>query len=94
MSFSLSVTAVHPDVEAAVADAAARYDLSGNDAPDETRQLLDGVAKLAANAAEVAHLQPGDTVAVSISGHANPEHKPRDGWANNTVTVSVTAIAN
>lgn len=94
MSFSLSVTAVHPDIESAVADAAARYDLSGNDAPDETRQVLDGVAKLAADAAEVAHIQPGDTVAISISGHANPGHAPREGWANNTVTVSVTTIAN
>lgn len=26
---------------------------------------------------------------VSMSGHANPGHKPREGWANDAITVSV-----
>lgn len=27
---------------------------------------------------------------VSISGHANENHEPASGWANDTITVSVT----
>lgn len=26
----------------------------------------------------------------NLSGHANPEHKPLTGWANDTITVSLT----
>lgn len=26
---------------------------------------------------------------VSMVGHANPEHKPRESWANDAITVSV-----
>jgi hypothetical protein len=33
----------------------------------------------------------GDTVHVSISGHANPDHAPRDGWANEMISVTVSA---
>jgi len=33
----------------------------------------------------------GDAVIVNISGHANPGHGPREGWANETITVRVTA---
>ena len=29
-------------------------------------------------------------VRVSLSGHANPGHAKRDGWANDTVTVSIS----
>lgn len=29
------------------------------------------------------------SVTVSISGHANPDHKPTAGWANDTISVSV-----
>lgn len=30
-------------------------------------------------------------ITVSLSGHANPEHKMADGWANESITVSVWA---
>lgn len=32
----------------------------------------------------------GDTLAVSISGHANPSTEPAEGWASNTVSISLT----
>lgn len=32
---------------------------------------------------------PAAKYRVVISGHANPEHKPLDGWSNDCVTVSV-----
>lgn len=28
--------------------------------------------------------------AVSISGHANPKHEPQEGWATDSITVTVT----
>lgn len=31
----------------------------------------------------------GEFFSVSISGHANPDHKPADGWANDSVSVNV-----
>jgi hypothetical protein len=27
---------------------------------------------------------------VFLAGHANPGHEPRDGWSNDTVTVSIS----
>lgn len=27
---------------------------------------------------------------IALSGHVNPNHEPRDGWANDTVTVNVS----
>src|SRR5438874_7655516 len=35
---------------------------------------------------------PGDTFAVSLYGHANPEHKDREGWATDTITVSIMRV--
>lgn len=33
----------------------------------------------------------GDEVMVTMSGHANPGHAPRVGWADEVITVSVSA---
>ena len=33
-----------------------------------------------------------DRVCGSFSGHANPDHVPTAGWANDCVTISLTAI--
>lgn len=30
-------------------------------------------------------------LSVNISGHANPDHQPREGWSNDTITVAVSA---
>lgn len=29
---------------------------------------------------------------VNLNGHANPDHKPVEGWTNDTITVTVTQI--
>lgn len=29
-----------------------------------------------------------------LSGHANPEHEPREGWANDCITVSIYQATN
>lgn len=48
-------------------------------AMNAARALLDVVGR------------PEDEVSVSLSGHANPDHGPRDGWANETITITVRA---
>lgn len=35
--------------------------------------------------------RPGDDVRITLSGHANPDHAPRPGWAEEMITVSVSA---
>jgi hypothetical protein len=35
--------------------------------------------------------RPEDEVYVTLSGHANPEHGPRPGWADEMITVSISA---
>jgi hypothetical protein len=94
MSFSFTVTATRGDVEAAVADAAARYDLTfAGDAADTTREVIGKVAALAQAQAEAIG-RAGDVIAVSVSGHSNPDHAPRDGWAGETLMISVSQVVN
>jgi hypothetical protein len=35
---------------------------------------------------------PAGKYTFSISGHANPEHKPASGWANDALTVMVNQV--
>lgn len=32
-----------------------------------------------------------DLVYINLTGHANPDHAPRDGWADETITITVSA---
>jgi hypothetical protein len=32
---------------------------------------------------------PSHTFRVRMSGHSNPGHGPRDGWANDAITISI-----
>lgn len=34
----------------------------------------------------------GCTFHVDLSGHANPGHNPRDGWANDTLAIRITQV--
>lgn len=62
-----------------------------NDEVDQEQTEQIDVAIAAAKLLAGAVGRPGDEVFVSISGHANPGHAPKEGWSNETVTVSVTA---
>lgn len=33
--------------------------------------------------------RPGDKISVTISGHANPDHAPAEGWANEMINISM-----
>lgn len=48
-------------------------------AMNAVRALVDAVGR------------PEDEVSVSLMGHANPGHGPREGWANETITITVRA---
>jgi hypothetical protein len=56
----------------------------------EQRDQLEA-AKVAAGVLAQAVGRPDDDIRVTVSGHANPEHGPRDGWASEMITVSVSA---
>lgn len=91
-SFSVPKTTV-ADFEAAASAAKASYvdSLAGND--QVLDQLASGQADEAIKAvsALVASGAVGTgTVLATINGHANPGHAPTPGWANDTVTISVS----
>lgn len=89
MSWSATpVTATFADFPAAVAAAT----VSGVETPaTAVLEQLDA-AKAAANAIFESGAV-GDsthTFIVSLNGHANTDHQPDPGWANDYITVSVT----
>jgi hypothetical protein len=57
----------------------------------EQRAQFETATEVAKALAEVVG-RPGDKVIVTLSGHANPDHGQREGWANEVVTVCVYAI--
>jgi hypothetical protein len=87
MSWTLSVTkttraTLQGDLEKAT--------VSGNDeAPDERNEQVESAKRAALYIARSGALGDGVAFNVNLGGHANPEHKPRDGWANDYVSVSV-----
>lgn len=35
---------------------------------------------------------PGGKYSFNVSGHANPDHQPAPGWANDSLTISISQI--
>lgn len=64
--------------------------LSDDVGSEQAEQLTAAREALAALVGAVG--RPGDKVVVTLSGHANPGHAPRPGWANECITVQVTAV--
>jgi len=56
----------------------------------EQREQFEAAKEAAAVLAKAVGRE-GDDVFVTLSGHANPGHGPRQGWAAESVTISVTA---
>jgi hypothetical protein len=94
MSWTVQLTDLDPGnveeaAERAYADFKARY----SDA-DEVFPAMDeqfDAAQIAARALLQGKVVGEGNINVSLSGHANPGHKPRQGWSNDMVTVSVTS---
>jgi hypothetical protein len=56
----------------------------------EQRAQIDAAVEAARALAAVVG-RSDDEVHVTLTGHANPSRAPRAGWANETITVTVTA---
>lgn len=60
---------------------------------DWDEEVAEQVRAAIEAAVGVAPAVGGDKVTVTIAGHANPNHEPREGWANDEVTVTVRQLA-
>ncbi|SDJ08249.1 hypothetical protein SAMN05444157_1642 [Frankineae bacterium MT45] len=93
MSWNFTATSVAiDDVEAELTKAADAYraGLAANDyALDDAANEAIGVAIASAKAIAESGVTGGTLVNVTLSGHANPGHKPVKGWSNDVVTVTV-----
>lgn len=56
----------------------------------EQREQFEAAVEAAKALARVVG-RPDDAVFVSVSGHANPGHGPREGWAQELISVTVSA---
>lgn len=99
MSFSFDLVAIKGDSDddredlrqALVAAADKARTESGSDAESETGQLLEAAVQTALRLA-AAVARPEDRIAVTVTGHANVDHAPREGWADEYLTVTVNRI--
>jgi hypothetical protein len=91
MSWNISITKVARNDVALAIDAAnptGQDDLAKE--RDEQVVIAKQVAQGLATSDALFSGDPGDLFNISIYGHANPEHKSRDGWANDQVSVAVS----
>jgi hypothetical protein len=61
--------------------------------PNDNREALEQFAKVAKRVVDSAAVGAGTDFVVSLSGHANPGHRPANGSANDTLTVTVAQAA-
>lgn len=89
MSWTLSIPTKTPreQFDAAIDAATA----TGNEDVLTERDEQVRVAKEAAKSVVAEGAVGFDTINCSINGHANPEHKPREGWANDTITINLSS---
>jgi hypothetical protein len=93
MSWSVSLTDIDPAELGGLAhDAYADFKARYSDA-DEVFPAMDEQfdATLAAASSGMSHVVGKGNINVSLSGHANPGYKPRQGWANDYVSVRVSS---
>lgn len=99
MSWNIALTDIDPgDIEDAAIEAYQRFKANYSDAA-EVFPAMDEQFDVAVEMARVALLGTADrkpvvgdgNVNVTLSGHANPGHKPRQGWANDYVSVHVSS---
>jgi hypothetical protein len=95
VSWNVTLTDIAPEaVEQAAQDGYAAFRV-------EVFPEMDGQFEAALSAARMllllrdgtplADIVGGGNVNVTLSGHANPGHKPREGWANDYVSVHVSS---
>ena len=90
MSYSFSATGNRSNIVDAVREQGEAAVTQFNDPPAE--EAVRDHVKSAATAVEVIVEtlgRPDDELSVSVSGHANPGHAPREGWSNESCSVQV-----
>lgn len=58
----------------------------------EVRDHVDRVTTALGTILEVVG-QADDQVLVSITGHANPDHAPKEGYSNETVSINISVVS-
>jgi hypothetical protein len=90
MSYGTDTTAPKTDAGDAIAAKIADYTLSGP-GEAEAREHLAAAAEAGKILAAVIGTDD-DELVVRVSGHANPQHKPTEGWADEFVQVIVARV--
>lgn len=89
MSWSVAKSAIDNDRDSVYSEleAACEANVAANGGTDEVVEQMQAAT---AAAADLAASVGGSKINVSLSGHANPDHAPTSGYANDQVTVSVS----
>lgn len=90
MSYSFTVAAPRGELRTKLDEAVAVVERSDTDADEERREHLVAALGCVHDLVDAVG-RSDDDVFVSVSGHANPDHAPRGGWADEVITINVTA---
>jgi hypothetical protein len=95
MSWNVNLTDIDPtEIGKLAHDAYEEFKARYSDDADAIAAMDEQFdAVLAAASSGLTHVVGDGNVNVTLSGHANPGHQPRQGWANDLVTVSISSAA-
>ncbi len=80
------------DAKERIREAKAAYDFD-QVGGDEAREQANAAEKaLVALIETETVVGPGQGFRATLGGHSNPGHEPREGWANDTITVSLSQV--
>ena len=83
MSWSTSVTVSNGEVEGDISVA----QQSSKEHHEQVDSALDAALSIIATGAVG---NPAGDYMVYLNGHANENHEPRDGWANSSISISIS----
>jgi hypothetical protein len=65
-------------------------------APNPTEEVTEQVElarRLATTAIDSGVIGEGKDYRISLAGHANPNHEPVDGWANDMLSINISQLS-
>lgn len=90
MSWSFHATCTEPNIEGEIDKAEQDYRMqSGLTFTPEVDDQIKAATEAAVAAFRSGAIGKPLKFTVSLSGHANPGHKPQEGWSNDTLTISL-----
>lgn len=90
MSWSGYGTFRYDNAEQGIADIAVSPDSDNPDQIEQVKAAKEAILALVKSSAVVNDVS--QDVAVSLTGHANPGHKPTTGYANDMITVTLSQV--